>query len=62
MTKWTKVAESYLPRVGDQYELELGGPGRAWREPWSGKSPRELTKASITFRLGPHTRGGVARG
>ncbi len=40
------------PRVGDQLELELAGPGRAWYEPWGGRSPRVLTKAVNSFSLG----------
>ena len=31
------------PRKGEQLEFDLAGPGRAWREPWSGLAPRVLT-------------------
>jgi len=48
------------PRVSDQLELELAGPGRAWYEPWAGRNPRLLTKASIASRLRPRTPGGSA--
>ncbi len=46
------------PRVGAQLELELAGPGLAWREPWGGVSPRGLTKMAQTVSLGAYpTRG-----
>jgi len=38
------------PRVGDQLELLLGGD-RVWIEPWDGRAPRGLTKASKMFSL-----------
>jgi len=40
-----------LPHVSEQLELELAGPGRAWYEPWGGKSPRGLTKAAKRVSL-----------
>ena len=41
------------PRVGDQLELDLAGPGRAWIEPWGGVSPRLLTKMAKMIRVDP---------
>ncbi len=52
------VAPRGFTRVGDQ--LEMFSPVLV-EEPWSGKSPRVLTKAFERFRLGPHPRGGAAR-
>ncbi len=46
-------------RIGDQLELELAGPGRAWLEPWEGKSPRGLTKTAQKFSLGAPPAGGL---
>jgi len=46
-------------RIGEQLELELAGPGRAWREPWEGKSPRVLTKTFERFSLGAPPTGGL---
>ena len=40
-----------------QLELELAGPGLAWREPWEGQSPRELTRAAQTFSVGAPATG-----
>ncbi len=48
-----------IPRVGEQLELELAGPGRAWREPWWGMNPRVLTRAFQTFSLGAPPAGGL---
>ncbi len=48
-----------LPLDGDQFELELAGPGRAWQEPWEGKSPRGLTKCAEKFSLGAPPTGGL---
>ena len=47
------------PRVGDQLELELAGPGRAWVEPWGGAAPRGLTKAFEKFSFGAPPTGGL---
>ncbi len=45
-------------RVGAQLELELAGPGLAWREPWGGVSPRGLIKMAQSVSLGAYpTRG-----
>ena len=52
------VAPEGYTRVGDQYEMFVP---MSMREPWSGQSPRALTKAAQILRLGPHTRGGAAR-
>ena len=46
------------PHVGDQLELELAGPGRAWLEPWGGLSPRVLTRTFKIFRLEATPPGG----
>jgi len=46
------------PPNSDQLELELAGPGRAWLEPWLGKSPRSLTDGFKRFRLEPLPAGG----
>ncbi len=46
-------------RIGEQLELELAGPGRAWREPWEGKSPRVLTRTFKTFSLRALPAGGL---
>ena len=40
-----------------QLELELAGPGLAWREPWEGQSPRALTQAAQKFSVGAHATG-----
>ncbi len=45
-------------RIGEQLELELLGVGRAWREPWGGRSPRGLTKAVETFSVSRIPPGG----
>ena len=47
------------PRVGDQLEFELAGLGRMWREPWSGRSPRGLTKVAQKFSLRALPAGGL---
>ncbi len=51
-----------LLHEGDQLELELAGPGLAWREPWGGVAPRVLTRTFVKFSLGAHTPGGSATG
>jgi len=45
--------------MGEQLELELFGPGLPFREPWGGRSPRELTRAYILFSLRALPPGGV---
>ena len=45
--------------IGDQLELELAGPGRVWREPWEGMSPRALTKVAQMLSLGAPPAGGL---
>ena len=51
----------YRPsRIGEQLELDLAGPGRPWLEPWEGRSPRSLTKASQMFKLSAIPPGGAA--
>jgi len=47
------------PRVGDQLELGLAGPGRAWLEPWGGASPRVLTRTFKKFSLRAPPTGGL---
>ncbi len=46
--------------IGEQLELKLSGIGLAWREPWEGRSPRELTKVAALIRLRPRPPGGSA--
>ncbi len=55
---WAEQAQP-PPHVGDQLELELAGPGRAWLEPWGGKSPRELTRTFKAFSLRAPPAGGL---
>ena len=50
------------PRVGDQWELGLAGGGRAWSEPWGGRSPRELTRISMSRTLRELPPGGLRLG
>ncbi len=47
------------PHVGDQMELELAGPGRAWLEPWGGRKPRELTRGGSLCNLAGPSPGGL---
>ena len=47
------------PPTVAQFELELAGPGRAWYEPWAGRSPRALTGAAVMFSLGAFPAGGL---
>ena len=47
------------PPDGDQLELELAGPGRAWLEPWEGMSPRALTGAFKRFSVDALPAGGL---
>ena len=46
-------------RIGEQLELELAGPGRAWLEPWEGRDPRGLTKTAKKFSLRAPPTGGL---
>ncbi len=52
------VAPKGFTRDGEQ--LDMFVPMRR-REPWSGQSPRVLTKAFKTFSLGAHPPGGPIR-
>ena len=54
-----RMVRTYAPRDGDQFELELSGPGRAYYEPWGGKSPRVLTRVAKAVSLGAHPPGGL---
>ncbi len=53
------IGRGAATHVGEQLELELGGPGLLWREPWDGKSVRGLTKAAKMFSLGAPPAGGL---
>ncbi len=50
------------PRVGDQLELELAGPGRPWYEAWGGRAPRGLTKGARMISVARTPPGGSAWG
>ena len=45
--------------ISEQLDLELAGPGLAWREPWGGRSARVLTRSFKLFTLSALPPGGL---